>query len=185
MSIILCGFKNCGKTSIGKTLAELLDYQFVDTDHLISKQYYIHYGMEKEIPEIHRSLGETQFRQLESDSVFSLSKNNERVIATGGGSLLKQENVQHLKKMGKIIYLKTDIAEIKRRMLEQDQLPSFIDNKNINEDFKRYIEKRESTYETVADSIVEVGDRSIVTIAAEIMVHHVLHERAQNLDSNT
>ena len=95
-----------GKSTVGTLLAAQLARSFVDTDALIVKQA----GMS--ISDIFTKYGEAQFRRLESEVIASLSGEQGLVIALGGGAVLKRENVQRLKRNGKIYFLNRRIEDI-------------------------------------------------------------------------
>ena len=105
MNIILIGFKNCGKTTIGKILAHTLNYKFIDTDTLLEKYYFQRQGLLLPSYKIHHQEGEMKFRQIEKSAINTLLNVKKTIIATGGGSVLNQENVNFFKKIGKMIYL--------------------------------------------------------------------------------
>lgn len=142
MNLILCGFKNCGKSTRGRLLAEEKGYTFIDTDHLIEANYQ----NKLSIPEIYEKYGETEFRRIEKMVIHSLQDIENTVIATGGGSVLDPENVEHLKKLGKLIYLKTDKEILKQRLLN-NRLPEFLKN------FDAVYDYRTTIYEKIADEI--------------------------------
>ena len=98
-NIVLIGMPSCGKTTSGKLLAQELGKEFIDTDLEIVKKA----GME--IPEIFEKFGEEYFRNLESEAIKELSQNQSLVIATGGGAVLRSENVDALRQNGKIIFI--------------------------------------------------------------------------------
>ena len=98
-NIVLIGMPSCGKTTLGKLLAQELGKEFIDTDLEIVKKA----GMQ--IPEIFEKFGEEYFRNLESEVIKELSVKQSLVIATGGGAVLRPENVDALRQNGKIIFI--------------------------------------------------------------------------------
>lgn len=98
-NIILVGFMGTGKTVVGKALAEALGFQYLDTDDLIVEM------ADKTIPEIFSQEGEAQFRDYETEAIRKVCKLRDHVIATGGGAVLRDENVALMKKAGKMICL--------------------------------------------------------------------------------
>lgn len=105
-NIVLFGMPSCGKTSIGKGVAEKLGREFVDTDHLIENRI----GAPSEII---KTRGEKCFRDIETKVVKSLANLNGAVISLGGGSVLREENVNALKMNGTLIYVKRDLSLLK------------------------------------------------------------------------
>ena len=98
-NIILVGMPSSGKSTIGKEIAKRLGRAFYDTDELIAQKSAM------TIPDIITSLGEEKFRELESDVVNEISKATGIIIATGGGVVLKDENIRVLSQNGRIYFL--------------------------------------------------------------------------------
>ncbi len=99
-NIVLIGMPSCGKSSVGKRLAQLLSRSFVDTDEEIVRREG------REITEIFSEKGEKYFRELESRVVSELSARAEGlIIATGGGAVLNPENVKMLKANGRLFFI--------------------------------------------------------------------------------
>lgn len=98
-NIILVGMPSSGKSTIGKEIAKRLGRAFYDTDELIAQKSAM------TIPDIITSLGEEKFRELESDVVNEISKATGVIIATGGGVVLKDENIRVLSQNGRIYFL--------------------------------------------------------------------------------
>ena len=82
MNIVLCGFMGCGKTTVGKALAQLLDFAFVDMDAYIEEKAGL------QVSDIFAREGEPAFRRMEAEACRELSRESGLVIATGGGPLL-------------------------------------------------------------------------------------------------
>ncbi len=98
-NLVLIGMPSCGKSTFGKLLADEFGRKFVDTDEEIIKKAGI------TIPEIFEKYGEEYFRNFESEVIKELSQNQSLVIATGGGAILRRENIDLLKQNGKIIFI--------------------------------------------------------------------------------
>jgi len=105
-NIILIGMPGCGKSTIGKLLAENLGKAFVDTDEELVKTY----GMD--IPSIFAAEGEAGFREKETAVLETLGKRAGLVIATGGGCVTREENYPLLHQNGTIFWLKRDINKL-------------------------------------------------------------------------
>ncbi|MEG0291656.1 MAG: chorismate mutase [Anaerovoracaceae bacterium] len=101
-NIILIGMPGSGKSTIGKILASLLKMPFVDTDQEINK-----FG--KNPADIIIQSGEAHFRTIESQVISQLSKQQGQVIATGGGSVLSEDNQNALRQNGIIIHINRDL----------------------------------------------------------------------------
>lgn len=99
-NIVLIGMPSCGKSTVGKHLCGLLGYGFYDTDAEIMRSS----GMQ--IPEIFEKFGEKHFRDLETEAIRRLSSGiSGHVIATGGGAILREENVDLLRANGTLVFL--------------------------------------------------------------------------------
>jgi len=99
MNIILTGFMGSGKSTCGKILSELIKMKFIDTDKMIEDRTGL------TVSQIFEQYGEKKFREIESSVIEEVSKRDGYVIATGGGVVLSTQNMDNLRKSGKIIYL--------------------------------------------------------------------------------
>lgn len=143
-NIVLTGMPGCGKSTVGKLLAKRLQMDFVDTDAEIVKK------AGKSIPEIFADEGETAFRDLESAVTKEVSGRNRTVIATGGGLILRNENVTSLKNYGKLVFLDRKIETIRAtadRPLSDDRTKLL-----------KLYEERLPKYMASADLMVSVAD---------------------------
>ena len=104
LNIVLVGLPFCGKSTIGSSLSKSLKQPMVDTDHLIERK------AQMSIPSIFKNEGEHQFRKLEKDIVFSLDHMRGTIISTGGGVILDDDNMKHLKQNGLIVYINKDMT---------------------------------------------------------------------------
>lgn len=98
-NIILIGMPGCGKTTVGKLLAETLGRTFVDADAVVEER------AGRTIPTIFSTQGESVFRQLETQVLADLGKTSGLVISTGGGCVTQSVNYPHLHQNGKIFWL--------------------------------------------------------------------------------
>lgn len=116
MNIILAGMPGCGKSTVSAALESYFGFKAVDTDGLIVQKY-------GPIPEIFEKFGEEGFRLRESEAVKSLKGCDGFAIATGGGCLLREENVRAFKECGKIVYLRTSLEELEKRLQGDNTRP--------------------------------------------------------------
>jgi shikimate kinase len=111
VSTILIGYRGCGKTTIGRRLADKLWQKFIDTDELIVSKAAM------SIADVFEQHGEARFRELEAEAVREVAALQEHVVALGGGALVRPENLEALKKSGhKIIYLRCEPEELYSRI---------------------------------------------------------------------
>ncbi len=147
-NVVLIGMPGCGKSTVGKILAEKLQRELLDTDEEIIR------ADGRTIPEIFENDGETFFRELETKAVELVGKQLSKIIATGGGAVIKKENRDALRQNGTVIYLKKDLS-----LLSLEGRPL-----SKNEDAVRKIyEARKDTYEAFADFTVEVDADAKIT----------------------
>lgn len=165
MTIILCGFKNCGKSSAGKRLAKNTKASFVDTDDLIEQRFLDRSGTEKDARAIFKTMGERGFRNLEREVVGDIKAGTNMVIATGGGVVMDPVSASHLKSLGTLVYIKLPADELYTRMRQNSLLPGFIDPKAPRQSFDEYYDRRADGYEKVADAILETIGLSSAQIA--------------------
>lgn len=105
-NIILIGMPSAGKTTIGKMLAQRMNKEFVDLDDAIIKKA----GMS--IPEIFKVSGEAGFRVIETEVSIELAKCNNKIIATGGGTVKHKVNMKYLRQNGITIFIDRDINKL-------------------------------------------------------------------------
>ena len=105
-NIVLIGMPGSGKTSVGKLLAEALGRTFFDLDQAVEE------SAGKSIPAIFAEEGEGAFRQRETDCARQVAARVGLVIATGGGIVLRQENMEALSATGTVIFLDRSVEEI-------------------------------------------------------------------------
>jgi len=117
VNIVLTGFMGAGKTSVGKRLKEITGMEIVDTDDIIEEEA----GMI--ISEIFKEFGEPHFRELEKKAVAKASALENHIIVTGGGAVLKEENIKNLRKNGKIIYLYAPPEVLYERIKDETHRP--------------------------------------------------------------
>ena len=146
MNIILIGYRCAGKTVVGKGLASRMQRRFVDTDDLIESK-------QGQISEIVSSRGWDYFRAVEKDIIETISKEDNLVIALGGGGVLDPDNITNLEKNGFIIWLRAD-SEVLRRRMDQDprtiaSRPTLI-GKGPVEELEEMITYRSSFYDRAA-----------------------------------
>ncbi len=108
-NIVLIGFMGTGKTCVGQILARELGWPFVDLDAEVEKAV----GMP--ITEYFSQFGEKAFRDREQEAVQKVSGHSRRVVATGGGVVLRQENIDRLKATGVLVCLSASEQEIVAR----------------------------------------------------------------------
>ena len=139
-NIVLTGMPGCGKSTIGRALARELGRPFVDLDEAIAQRAGMQPG------QIISTRGEAAFRDLESATIRALSDMTGAVIATGGGAVLRQENVDLLRRNGRLFFLDRPLSQL----LPTPDRPLSATKEAI---CKRYTE-RYHIYRTTADAVI-------------------------------
>ena len=161
-NIILIGFMGVGKTSLGKLLASKLGRAFIDLDEKIERDSNM------TIPQIFEMHGEKYFRELEKAAVREVTVRKNLVIATGGGTVKDEENLQLLKNSGVIICLTADAEEIFRRTEKRGERPVLDGGGNERlETIKKLLAEREKFY-SQADFKIDTTEWSPLQIVNEI-----------------
>lgn len=154
MSLILCGLPASGKTTVGKRLSEKLGHHFIDLDHLIEHAYYDETGKMMSCRQIAMQEGSHVFRHLEKQQIHQLNVITGCVIALGGGTLCDPSNTEKIKRLGRLIYLKTPEHVIWKR-IEQRELPSFLDKNAPEQSFYELAKERIPIYENAAEMMID------------------------------
>ena len=142
-NIVLTGMPGCGKTTVGKILAENIGFEFIDTDQYIESKTGRHPS------DIINSDGIDAFRDAESEAICEISAKSGYVVATGGGAILRSQNIDWLKRNGKIYFLDRPIDDI----VPTDDRPL---SRSRDDLIKRY-EERYDIYCSTADEIIKVA----------------------------
>jgi shikimate kinase len=167
MNLILFGFKGCGKTTLGKKLAQRLDRLFIDTDFLVEQLYFEQTGQQLPYREIFKAVGRDAFRALESDVLQQLKASQYVVIAVGGGLVLDPQNVTVLEKLGKLVYLKVNKETLKKRILNA-QLPAFFDPVDPEGSFEQLYKERITKYEKIHAIPIDLENKTQDQIILEL-----------------
>ena len=155
MNIVLIGYRGTGKSTVGRLLAARLGREFVSTDAEIVKR------AQRTIPEIVAQQGWDYFRDLESDICRELASRDQLVIDTGGGAILRAQNVEALKKNGTVFWLTASIETIAKRIGGDNQRPSLTGTKSFVDEIQDVLRERTPKDQAAADHILLTDDRSI------------------------
>jgi len=160
-NIVLTGFMGTGKTSVCAELARLTGYSCVEVDSEIEKSA----GMS--ITEIFRRFGESRFREMETAEIIRISKGKNHVISTGGGAVMKEENMSALHAEGVVVCLMARPETILKRTSRNSDRPLL----NVENPLKKIMEllgQRMPYYER-ADIVVDTEDKTPREVALEIL----------------
>lgn len=176
MNIVLIGFRGTGKTTIGRKIAQRLGKEFIDADEYLEKK------QGKTIKDIFAEGGENLFREIETKIISELCLLDDKVIATGGGAILREENVRHLKKNGIIIFLDADVDTLYRRIhhdaLTQQKRPS-LTNRGAYEEIEYLLAYRRPLYDRMGDFVLNTANLSQNDAANKIVAF--LHTYVKDL----
>jgi shikimate kinase len=167
-NIILIGMMGSGKTTVAKLLAASKDYQLIDADQEMAFKFG------KPISEVFTNLGEEEFRKTEKqfyDELLAQSTDG-LIISTGGGAILRSAEV--LKKLGTVVWLKASLNTIYTRLAADSnnvlQRPLLAATSNLRSELSTLYAFRRPLYESTADLIVDVEEKTPEQIADEILV---------------
>lgn len=161
MNIILIGFMGSGKSTVGRLLAHKKNMNFIDIDDEIEKSEGL------SITEIFKRFGEKYFRDIESIHLEKISKIDNSIVATGGGIVLKEENIKILKKNGTIIFLDAEPEIIYKRIKNETQRP-LLQIKDPQEKIKTLLNERISLYNKTAEIKIKTANLSPEEITDKI-----------------
>ena len=151
-----------GKSVTGKVLAEQMDMEFKDLDEIIEKK------TGRSIAQIFKLDGEEAFRVLETRSLVEISSVKNNVIATGGGVILKQDNVGIMKDTGILIYLETSLDVLWDRVKNKQDRP-LIQGEDPKLNLTLILKARKELYERISDLKVETDGKSALEVAKNII----------------
>lgn len=160
-NIFLIGFMGAGKSTIAAGLSEALGIKRIEMDQMIVRQQRM------EISEIFARFGESFFRDLETKLLSDLGQEGPCVVSCGGGAVLRQENVELMKKSGTVVLLAARPETIYERVKDSDERP--ILNGHMTVEFiAGLMEKRQKIYEAAADVTVWTDGKDREEICREI-----------------
>lgn len=162
-NIVLIGFMGCGKTTMGIKLSYKLHRIMEDTDKWIERNEGC------TIREIFSTKGEEAFRRIETACIKKMAEDpTVRIISTGGGLPVREENWGPLKKLGHVVYLKISPGEAYDRLKEDTERPLL----QCEDPYGRICElldKREPLYEACADTVILVDGKTVEEVLDEML----------------
>lgn len=162
-SLVLVGLPGSGKSTVGRHLARRLGLPFHDSDHVIEQRIgcSIRAFFERE--------GETPFRDLEQDVLAELAAGPACVLATGGGSVLREANRAALRSAGPVVYLRSTPEELWRRLRHDTQRP-LLQVADPQARLRQLFAERDPLYRESADFIIDTGRPSVPTLVNMVVM---------------
>lgn len=166
MLISLIGYMGSGKSTIGKELAEKLNFKFIDLDK------YIENSENKTIVEIFKNGGEIKFRKIERNYLLKiLGEETNSVIAMGGGTPVYYDNIEKINQYSISFYLRMTPTELYKRLLKEKNkrpLIARIENENLTEFIGKHLFERRNYYEKSKFKI-DIKNKNVKQISEEII----------------
>ena len=160
--IFLIGPMGAGKTTVGKTLASQLGLVFADSDQEIQDRTGV------DIPTIFEYEGEEGFRDREEQAIDDLTQVDQRVLATGGGAVLRPANRQHLSARGIVVFLECSPEQQFERTYRDRKRP-LIQTDDPLQRLRDLMAERDPLYRETADYVVSTEGRSAGAVAKDIL----------------
>jgi shikimate kinase len=151
-----------GKSSVGRCLHERTNLTVFDTDEIVTSKF----GMP--IREIFSKHGENKFREAETEALQGLVASEPVVIVTGGGIVLREENLDLLKRFGAVVWLEADEATLFKRASLAGNRP-LLQRKNPRKAFAQMLRARRPLYAKVADIRIDTSVLTDNEVAAAIL----------------
>jgi len=161
-SIVLVGMMGAGKSSVGVCLRRRTRLKLFDTDEIVTSKF----GMP--ISEIFSSHGENKFREAEAEALQALATAEPVVIVTGGGIVLREENIHLLKRLGVVAWLEADEETLFKRASRPGNRP-LLQRKNPRKAFTQMLQARLPLYAKIADIRIDTSELTDEEVAVAIL----------------
>jgi shikimate kinase len=161
-AIILIGFMGAGKSSVGRTLARITGRPRFDTDEIVAGRFGLN------VAEIFEKHGEDSFRESETEALRDLSGKKSAIIVTGGGIVIRPENVALLKTLGTIVYLSADEETLFHRISRRTTRP-LLKTPDPRRTLTELLSARLPLYQNCADVEVDTSKLSHEEVARRVL----------------
>ena len=161
-AISLIGFMGSGKSAIGREVSRRIGWPRHDTDEMIREQFGI------SIPDIFARHGEPAFRDAETALLKTLRGGIAGIVVTGGGIILRTENVQLLRGMGRIVWLDADEEMLWQRVSKHSTRP-LLQTPDPRARFAELLQERLPLYQSAADYRINTTSNSIAQVTDEVI----------------
>lgn len=161
-NLVLIGYRGTGKTTVSRILSKRLGLNIINLDEeFVKEKGAILLFVEK--------YGWEAFRDAESELIKKFSKLDNLMIDTGGGAILREENVRNLRKNGVTVLLKADINTIKNRIKDNKDRPPLTSSKSSIDEIETVLKQREEKYNEAADYTIKTDNIQPEEVADEIL----------------
>ena len=160
-NIFLIGYMGTGKSTVAAYLHENCGMEVLEMDQEIVERE----GMS--ISDVFATKGESYFRDVETNLLICIQSQENQVVSCGGGVVLREQNVELMKKSGQIILLTAQPETILERVKDDESRPLLKGNKNVAF-IRDMMEKRRKKYESAADIIIETDGKDAKAICTEM-----------------
>ena len=160
-NIALIGFMGTGKTIVGQLLAKKLGKKFFEMDSLIERK------AGKTIPEIFQQDGEIAFRELEIEVTKGVARENNAVVACGGGLVLNKINIDRLRESSRIIYLTASPGAILKRIASEPGQRPLLEVDDPGQTIRELLGFRKPFYERAADITINTSKLGVDAVAGQ------------------
>jgi shikimate kinase len=161
-SIALIGMMGAGKSSVGACLRQRTGLRLLDTDEIVASKFRM------SIPQIFAEHGEKKFREAETEALRGVRIEQQKIIVTGGGVVLRKENVEILTKQGVIVWLDGDEDTLFARAFRKQNRP-LLQTKNPRKAFSQILGARRSLYGNIADIRIDTSVLTDEEVAVAIL----------------
>jgi len=172
MNIVLIGYRGTSKTVVGRKLAKKLGMVYVGMDDEIVRR------AGRPIPEVVKEFGWDRFRDIESEVVRESAGRDNCVLDTGGGVILRDDNVEHLRRNGLVFWLQASVPDIINRIGDDDQRPSLSGTKSFTDEVADVLAERTPKYAAAAHETIDTSALSI-----DERVEHIARVFAERSDA--
>ena len=162
MNLVLIGYRGTGKSTVAKLLAAQLGMEVVSLDAEIVRQAGC------SIAEIVAAHGWPHFRDLESEVTKRVAARDHIIIDAGGGVILRPENAEHLRRHGKLFWLRAAVPVIVARIEGGAERPPLTAGKSFTEEVEDVLRERTPLYAAAAHHCIDTDDHSPEEVAAEV-----------------
>src|SRR5882762_591335 len=161
-SIVLIGMMGAGKSSVGRCLQRRTGLARLDADEMLAAEFGI------PIAEIFATHGEEKFRDAETELLRKLAPDRPAIIVTGGGIVLRKENVDLLKRLGTVVWLTADETTLFERVSRRNDRP-LLQKENPRKVYSELFRQREPLYAAATDVQIDTSDKTHDEVAEVIL----------------